>query len=279
MKNNDKHTEFLSNLETPFSESKDDMWARMEAKIESSSQKKTFQLSWKSYSVAASVLLLIGVTSFLQFFSTTVSSGETTHQMCILPDGSVVELNSSSSITYHPYWWNFSREVKFKGEAFFEVEKGSNFKVISDNGTTEVLGTSFNIDARGANYEVYCKTGKVRVSNPESTLKFEITPGEFAQLDNIKNTGSKDKGKESDFLAWKENKFHFISTPLRSVFRTIEKHHGVVIHVNNPEIGNSIHTGSFVKSTDIEVTLNLICKTFNLTFVEVKKGEYKITNK
>ena len=37
------------------------------------------------------------------------------------------------------------RIIQLRGEAFFEVEKGSRFVVQTGKGAVEVLGTSFNV--------------------------------------------------------------------------------------------------------------------------------------
>ena len=91
-----------------------------------------------------------------------------------LPDNSIVTLRGGSELSYAPYWWFADRSLQFEGEAFFDVEKGSSFTVQSDNGVTQVLGTSFSIYANDENYEVFCKTGKVKSSFPSncSSLSF-----------------------------------------------------------------------------------------------------------
>ena len=103
-------------------------------------------------------------------------------QTVILPDGSIAQLNGSSTLKYHPYWWNISRNISLEGEAFFEVAKGSKFSVESKNGTTSVLGTSFNIYARSNQYEVVCVTGKVWVENATGEVSTIITPNQKAVL-------------------------------------------------------------------------------------------------
>ena len=71
-------------------------------------------------------------------------------------------LNAASRLQYHPYWWRFERQVKLEGEVFL-VKPGTLFKVVSEKGTTEVLGTEFNIYSREKNYSVFCQSGTVKV--------------------------------------------------------------------------------------------------------------------
>jgi hypothetical protein len=69
----------------------------------------------------------------------------------ILPDGTSVWLNASTSITYPTVFNSESREVQINGEAYFEVKKDSRrpFLVRTKNTTVRVLGTYFNVNAYG----------------------------------------------------------------------------------------------------------------------------------
>jgi ferric-dicitrate binding protein FerR (iron transport regulator) len=98
--------------------------------------------------IAAALLLLAGIFSLLRFYTTTKSCPAGQHLSYILPDGSSVEMNADSKITFHPLWYRFARKIDFEGEGYFEVKKSKKFEVVSESGTTEVLGTSFNIYSR-----------------------------------------------------------------------------------------------------------------------------------
>ena len=76
------------------------------------------------------------------------------HLAVTLPDGSKVNLNADSRLTYKPYQWIISRNVELEGEAFFEVKQGKRFSVKSNQNKVNVLGTSFNIFSRPGNYRV-----------------------------------------------------------------------------------------------------------------------------
>lgn len=65
----------------------------------------------------------------------------------VLPDGTKVWLNSSSSVEYVAPFFSRQRRVKMEGEAYFEVEHDRRAPfVVSTNGLDiEVLGARFNI--------------------------------------------------------------------------------------------------------------------------------------
>ncbi|MFY0594640.1 FecR family protein [Roseivirga sp.] len=99
-----------------------------------------------------------------------------------LPDESVVTLNANSTLKYYPDKFDKNRVLELSGEAFFEVTKGINFEVITDQGTVKVLGTSFNIWNRNELLDVICYTGKVNVS--EKSFTQDLTPGNGIRLNN-----------------------------------------------------------------------------------------------
>ena len=210
------------------------------------------------------ILLLIAVFSVFRFYTTTIQSPAGQHLTASLPDGSTVELNAQSKISYKPLWWRFSRTVNFEGEGFFKIVKGEKFSVSSKLAKTVVLGTSFNIYARGAKYEVSCYTGKVKVVT-KSKNEGVLSPGYKAKLSlDGKVVIYKSENNESS-ISWIDNKFIFTAIPLHMVFEEIERQYDV--QINLPEGIYFSYTGYFTKDKPIEEVLALVCKPFGLTFV------------
>ncbi len=228
------------------------------------------------YAVAAAVALAVTTTLFCRLYTSSIITSPGQQLSYALPDGSIVNLNATSSLSYHPYWWSVSRELQFEGEAFFEVEKGSNFAVNSKQGITEVLGTSFNINTRHEGYTVICKTGKVRVSSTQSDAKVMITPNMMADLAvNQQLIVKKDIDLEN-YLGWREDKFIFTSIALDEVFQEIEIQYGVKIKNNVSNAGEMKYTGNFPKSKSVETALNFICQSFGISFVLQSDNTYVI---
>lgn len=221
---------------------------------------------------AASIALLLGLVSFLRFYSTSIEVPAGVHQLALLPDGSQVELNASSTLSYHPFWWRVERTVQFEGEAFFEVQKGKNFKVESARGTTQVLGTSFNIFSREQVYRVTCASGKVRVSSP--TNQVVLLPNSRArvlpdgQIDVLANLDL------NPDLSWRNNLFLFTATPLAEVFREIERQYAVTIQMQVDS--SDLYTGNFTRSQKIEEVLSFVCPAAGLTFKKKSDNLYLV---
>jgi len=282
MKHDDTHNEldFFKNLENDFEQSDAELWAKIEQKIESKPKKtKTVKLFWAKYAIAAMLLLVIGAGGFMKFYTTTITTNKADFAAHTLPDGSIVELNAETTLSYQPYWWQFDRSLQLAGEAFFEVEKGEQFTVYSAEGKTQVLGTSFNIFARKKDYKVFCRTGKVKVSSTKTAFQTNITAGEMAVVDNANKTGEKEKMALNNFMWWKNDKFNFVNENLPNVFAEIARQFDVEIVLENEKIADFEMTASFEKHKNVEETLALVCENFELSFEKTKGNVYQVLKK
>ena len=115
-----------------------------------------------SYTAAASVILIFFAYSF--FFSTTTYTTQLAEKTNFeLPDGSQVDMNAGSTVSFKKSSWSDKRSLDLQGEAFFKVKKGSSFTVNTPQGNVTVLGTQFTVNARKNVYHVTCFEGKVLV--------------------------------------------------------------------------------------------------------------------
>ncbi len=282
IKNNNKHSDndFFTNVEIPCSRSKDEIWDQINYKIENNNQGKKISIKKASvlkprllYSIAATLLILLGTFSILRYYSTIIISPEDRYLSINLPDGSTVTMNSNSTITYYPLWWQFSRNVSLSGEAFFNVKKGNSFNVVSSLGKTFVLGTSFNIFSREDKYRVACVTGKVKVISI-TNKQVILSPNYHAEIikdGNIKVTKNNNAGFATK---WMKNMFDFTSIPFHEVISEIEHFYNVTITINK-EL-DYYYTGFFSKQKPVEEVLHLLCKPFGLTFVKKSESNFEI---
>jgi ferric-dicitrate binding protein FerR (iron transport regulator) len=263
-------------IATKYRKGKDEVWAEISLQIEKSSNTKSnkvFHLNFVA-AIAASFLLLIGFAGFMRFYTKTVESPAGQHLTVMLPDGSKIELNAQSNISFHPYWWRFSRDIKFSGEGFFEVEKGAWFSVISDKGITTVLGTSFNIFSRGNDYEVTCFTGKVSVSSKVNSDKLVLYPNQQVKLSENGKLNFVSHKDSQTIISWKDNMFTFTSAPLKLVLEEIERQYN--IRIINKEAYDFTYTGNFKKEYSEKDVLDLVCTPLGLKFEQKANGEYLV---
>jgi ferric-dicitrate binding protein FerR (iron transport regulator) len=181
-----------------------------------------------------------------------------------LPESSHVTVNAGSTVSYKRDFKS-RRTVKLEGEAFFEVEPGSTFRVITDHGSVTVLGTSFNVISREGRFEVTCYTGKVKVKNTQNRDAL-ITAGE-----KITQTGTslqKETVPEASSPLWMEGKFIFDNAPLRQVADELERQFDIRIRMNR-HLHEKRFTGSFEKG-DVEKALYVVTWPLHLRYE--KKG-------
>ena len=290
MSNNNKHItnnsnfaeeskKFFSGIGLSYTKTKNDVWTALFEKEQAinSHVGKSFVLKRYLYA-AAIILLLISTGLFSRLYTRTINcpaGSQLSHQ---LPDNSKVSLNASSELSYHPIWWHFERTMHFKGEGFFEVQKGSKFSVISPNGTTSVMGTSFTIYDRTDIFKVTCITGKVKVENK---IDEKILEPDFRAELNSKGSITVEKSVElKESTAWLEKQFYFTSTKLDKVFNEISLRYGINISMDPKfKTKDLYYSGNFPQLDSIENVLTLVCEPFNLTFKQMAPDMYTIVQK
>ena len=275
----DDHKDLFSKMDVTFQDSKEDLWSIIKEKTidtDPTIKNKQIFINWKVItSVAASLVFLIA--SFVSLYTQEISTLDEMQLSHQLPDGSKVRLNSSTSISYRPYMWFFYRTVNLKGEAFFEVQKGENFKVISSNGITEVLGTSFNINTRNKAYQVFCKTGKVRVSNASQEKQEILLPNDMITLkEGIFN---KIHQPNENLMAWINSNLRFTSEPIEEVLKALNNQFGVTIELDIDSAENLYYSGQFDQDHDIKTILEMIGLSLNLDVISNGESKYLIQSK
>ncbi|MBE8721495.1 FecR family protein [Sphingobacterium pedocola] len=149
---------------------KDRLARQISPRSQSRHKGRTNLLYWAiSVSAACIIASFIFVSSFRKNVShdiiwEVVSTKHGERKRVSLSDGTHILLNGNTSLTYPKHLINNLRLVKLDGEAFFDVAENLEkpFLIISKDFTTQVVGTSFNIDSDiGKVVEV--NTGKVNV--------------------------------------------------------------------------------------------------------------------
>lgn len=268
-------SDFFSKGKIIWEKSEADVWAELQNKMNEKPAGKSVSIfsSLIKWSVAASFLLIIGLASLVQFYSKTIVSIPGQKMLAELPDGSTVDMNAGSVLKYYPLKWRFERKLKFEGEGYFEVQKGKKFEVESANGTTLVVGTSFNIYARDDNYRVTCLTGKVKVvsNSNESVL---LSPNHHVEIENGKFI-MKTNYKTQKAIGWKTNQFDFTGRPLKEVFSEIERQFDVRIQIQN-ELKNRNFSSNFSKPENVEEVLDYVCKSMQLNYIKQSENVFLV---
>ncbi len=157
-----------------------------------------------------------------------------------LPDGSKVKLNSGSSVEYTNDYGKGKREVILHGEAFFEVKKntGQPFIVKAGDITTEVLGTSFNIN----NYpespiiHIALAEGKIRISGTSDNEDVLLDPGLAVAVNKQDRDFVVSEFDEETVIGWKDGILKFNTIPLEEALAKMERWYGVHFAIENKNI-------------------------------------------
>lgn len=192
-----------------------------------------------------------------------------------MSDGSTIALQNNSRLRYKKHYVGEQyRSVYLTGEAFFQVAKDPTqpFLVHANDVVTRVLGTSFWVSApeKDGDVLVSVKTGKVSVYTvAEGEVDQESQKNAVILLPNQQVVYQHDLeafGKslvpqpEIVLPSLKGNAFNFENTPIREVFRTLEKAYGIEI-IFDEEVMNNCFITAPLGSEPLFDKLKIICRT------------------
>jgi ferric-dicitrate binding protein FerR (iron transport regulator) len=176
----------------------------------------------------------------------------------VLPDSSVVWLNSGTIVSYSRNFAIHDREIKLSGQAFFQVTKNKDipFVVNCDNLKVKVLGTRFDVNAYSDNgtINVALESGSVELLHSKNeSFHYKIVPGEMAQYDVHTNNVVIKEVNIDQVTGWKEGILSFKDSPMKEVILQLERKYNVEIEVKNPIIYQSVFTATIKNETLDEV--------------------------
>jgi ferric-dicitrate binding protein FerR (iron transport regulator) len=193
-----------------------------------------------------------------------VSSRQGMVSQFILADGTKVWLNSGSELEFPLHFTGARRNVKLKGEAFFEVteNKEQPFRVTANNLNIEVLGTSFNVVSfdDDSTSEVVLVKGKVALSietqNGISEMGF-MSPGQKAVYDRKKQNIVKESVDTDKYIAWREGFLIFRDDTMEEVAKRLSRWFNVEINLNDSELKSYTYQATF-RNENLMQVLNLL---------------------
>lgn len=272
--------------------SKSEKYLSLKAIEKKFSQKEKYLSLRKSLKYAAAVILFLSVSANIYHMVKNSSDGRAEEEMLslndgffgsgevvytyytekgvkgkvMLPDSSIVWLNSASKIEYPLSFGMNSRKAIFSGEGFFEVKKNPDMpmEVRTNKGmTVTVLGTKFYLRSYmdEPREEATLVSGAINISkfvkqnNGLHKLyeTIQLKPSESVVFnDNV----SEDKIVPADTLkdlAWKRGELIFDNTPLSDVFRSLERWHGTDIIVRDSSVLHHSFTASFSSESMVQI--------------------------
>jgi ferric-dicitrate binding protein FerR (iron transport regulator) len=233
---------------------------------------KTRRLNyWIPAAVAAiAVLLTLAVTHLLRepllnnnmvYLEATTPFGVKTK--LVLPDSSVVFLNSGTYLKYPARFTSETRDVYLKGEAYFEVQKDKNhpFVVKTPAMAVKVLGTHFNVKAFPDEnlYETTLLEGSVALYNNAQTKElYRLKPNQKVSFSEATGNIRVQKVDAEMEASWREGKFYFDDESLSSIVKNLERNFNVHIRVASEKLKDEVFSGFFDKDRTLYQTLDIM---------------------
>lgn len=229
--------------------------------------------------IAAALLVLLATATTAYFVGTNdatlpqaVASFKTTAPLgakskVVLPDGTVVWVNSGSTLSYNSDFNGTIRQVSLDGEAYFEVthNPAKPFIVKANELDVKVLGTHFNVKAYSEDetVDVSLISGKVNVhlnDQPSHKADIILRPNRMLTLhkesDKVEVVGI----KGDDANAWINGTLTFTKQSFAEIAEDLERKYNVQIIIQSKKLYQEIFSGSF----DANYTLDQILQEIDV---------------
>jgi ferric-dicitrate binding protein FerR (iron transport regulator) len=201
-----------------------------------------------------------------------------------LPDSSVIWLRSYAVLHYQE---NFTRHqermVDLKGEAYFRIAHDSihPFIVRTENMTTTVLGTEFNVEAYEdeSTIKVSLQRGKVRIDsrgngNGEAPTPTYLSPGEMATFDKKSEGITIKEFRVPDARVWIANGLVLNDVPLHNALHRIARQYNQVIQFDSVKMSRYKHVTACYKEMTMPQILSQLGFVCNFSARQIRKNTY-----
>lgn len=265
--------ELTSTYQYPVLTTTEDSWEALKTKKVISSKPHFIFYKNNIFKWSVAAALVVGMISFFYLFNQpSVVAGAIYTEVfeakkgsinkVNLEDGTVVTLNSGSTLKVDENYNSTARRVLLKGEAYFEVAPNASipFIVSAGNHNITVVGTEFNIsNFNESTFFVSVKSGSVKVESPSA--KIQLYKGQKAFENSIHTLEVLNLQDESDF-AWINGDFSFENTLFSDVIAEVERHFNVNL-VYDKSLNTKKYTGTFKNKSLEEVieVLEIVFKT------------------
>lgn len=271
--------------------------------------------------IAAASVVLIAVSAFLIFTKNNsvfenksalseineITTRRGSKSKVQLPDGTTVQLNAGSRLTYNKEFGKNLREVNLVGEGYFDVKRNKEipFIIHTANIDIKVLGTVFNVKAypEASKTETSLIQGSIEVTiKNRPNDKIILSPSEKLVVENNIFKGKKESAtddrlpesfetqpliavnklkynnKDSSIaeIQWIDNKLVFRDESFAELALDMGRWYNTTISINDPALSEIRLTGIFENETIEEALEALKVSTF---FRYEKKGNNIIIHK
>ncbi len=235
---------------------------------------------WR-FAVAAAVTALVSILSYhggqrslrQRFARVQVEAPQGSVTRMTLPDGTQVQLNACSSLSWSQGFGLNDRNVTLRGECYFEVahDEALPFVVTSDHLAVRVLGTRFDFRDYPNDMEVSVslvegKVSLVNLCDPDRAEKY-LNPGQQVIFDKQSGSMRIDTNDAANASLWTQGVLFFDEVTLYDIARELERCYNVKIHISDEQLCRLRIYGNFhSREQRIENILDLLTATHNFRY-------------
>ncbi|MDD4515030.1 FecR family protein [Massilibacteroides sp.] len=249
---------------------------------------------YKAYSIAASILLVVGTIYFLHkttdqtnnLFTYVVGAGIQRIESVTLPDGTSVLLGPGSRLEYPSSFLGKTRTVTLDGQAFFDVkqDKRKPFIVETPKMKVQALGTAFELfchqDEKES--EAILLNGKLKINIPgtctDRTKEYYLLPNDKFTVNN-ENETTKCIVDADKYTSWRKNKIiSFENEQLTMIIPRLEQWYGRKIFCTK-EIAQKYRFTFKVRDESLEKILFILQQSSPILFEKTESEDYILSLK
>ena len=205
-----------------------------------------------------------GNTTEVTWHTLTVPRGIKSVQLT-LADGTLVWLNTASSLKYPTAFTGNERTIALTGEAYFDVKHnaGRPFTVRTKDLTVNVLGTGFNVSAyeddEFSNVVLVKGSVALNANGAVGTPATKLTPGNMASFQIGAGRIAVTTVKTDEYVSWKDGYLIFRQAPLVQIVKRISRYYNVNINTSDLVHSDETFSGRLDLQNNIEDIMNLVC--------------------
>ncbi|MDA3928562.1 MAG: FecR family protein [Prolixibacteraceae bacterium] len=215
---------------------------------------------------AAACIALFFVYSFF-LVETHTGTNQSSSNVVFLPDNSRVFLADGATVTVS-HLFN-QRNVKLEGEAYFEVKKGSDFYVKTNEGGVLVIGTRFSVNSSNQSLLVHCFEGVVGVDYNKQKVKIS----EGVQFSGMNKTSNIVEDNNIGYPGFALFNYSCENKHLNELWPLVEQYFGVEIEnvSSTPEsFTGSFHTGN------VQEVIDIVCTSMKISYEVIDEDVVRI---
>ena len=180
----------------------------------------------------------------------------------LLADNTKVFLKPGSEISYNVSGLEDSRQLRLRGEAYFDVARDSlrPFIVHTENISVKVLGTAFTVCSIPGrpDTEVVLERGKVRILSPEGTSMLDLKPNQSARYSSAEGVVDVESCYAKAFVASHFNLVSLEDATLAEIVSALEDSFETEIGVRDVKRPQERYYFNYLKTDSLDDILSVL---------------------